>query len=38
MEPLPLIFDFAEDDIHKNWIVVNDNVMEVARRVVLTSK
>ena len=27
MEPLPLIFDFAEDDIHKNWIVVNDNVM-----------
>ena len=27
MEPLPLIFDFTEDDIHENWIVVNDNVM-----------
>ena len=27
MEPLPLIFDFTEDDIHKKWIVVNDNVM-----------
>jgi NADH dehydrogenase [ubiquinone] 1 alpha subcomplex assembly factor 1 len=27
MEPLPLIFDFAGDDIHKKWIVVNDNVM-----------
>ena len=27
MEPLSLIFDFAEDDIHEKWIVVNDNVM-----------
>tara|TARA_B100000161_G_C33403673_1_gene347730 strand:- start:8 stop:601 length:594 start_codon:yes stop_codon:yes gene_type:complete len=27
MDPLPLIFDFTEDDIHENWIVVNDNVM-----------
>ena len=27
MEPLPLIFDFAEDGIHEKWIVVNDNVM-----------
>ena len=27
MEPLPLIFDFTEDDIHEKWIVVNDNVM-----------
>ena len=27
MEPLPLIFDFTEDDVHEKWIVVNDNVM-----------
>jgi NADH dehydrogenase [ubiquinone] 1 alpha subcomplex assembly factor 1 len=27
MEPLPLIFDFTEDDIHEKWILVNDNVM-----------
>ena len=27
MEPLPLIFDFTEHDIHEKWIVVNDNVM-----------
>ena len=27
MEPLHLIFDFAQDDIHKKWVVVNDNVM-----------
>ena len=27
MEPLSLIFDFAEDGIHEKWIVVNDNVM-----------
>jgi NADH dehydrogenase [ubiquinone] 1 alpha subcomplex assembly factor 1 len=27
MEPLPLIFDFTENDIHEKWIVVNDNVM-----------
>ena len=27
MEPLALIFDFAQDDIHKKWVVVNDNVM-----------
>ena len=27
MEPLSLIFDFTEDDIHEKWIVVNDNVM-----------
>ena len=27
MEPLLLIFDFSEDDIHEKWIVVNDNVM-----------
>jgi len=27
MEPLPLIFDFTEEDIEGKWIVVNDNVM-----------
>jgi len=27
MEPLPLIFDFTEEDIDDQWIVVNDNVM-----------
>ena len=27
MEPLALIFDFTQDDIHKKWVVVNDNVM-----------
>jgi NADH dehydrogenase [ubiquinone] 1 alpha subcomplex assembly factor 1 len=27
MEPLPLIFDFTEEDIDDKWIVVNDNVM-----------
>ena len=27
MEPLPLIFDFTEEGIDDQWIVVNDNVM-----------
>jgi len=27
MEPLSLIFDFTEHDIHEKWIVVNDSVM-----------
>ena len=27
MEPLPLIFDFTEEDIEGKWIVVNDNLM-----------
>ena len=27
MEPLPLIFDFTEEEIDGKWIVLNDNVM-----------
>ena len=27
MEPLPLIFDFTEEGIDKQWMVVNDKVM-----------